>query len=170
MIQTPLKRDLFAGAPWIGMIEKLLAHYHSTFVWYFHPLRALQTESSILGLSSPCQGHLSHLKRPWQLAYSFPIFWPLDPARPPPIKGLKSLFLLKEACALKYHISSQVVNTSECECVTVLKQRITAILTSSVWKANKMAVREEQVWETDIRASVSVLPFINIRLMQVEDF
>ena len=45
---------------------------------------------------------------------------------------------------MDYKISSQVGNINECDCVTVLKQRITAILTSGVWKAKKeMAVREE---------------------------
>ena len=47
------------------------------------------------------------------------------------------LFLLEGVCAVEYNVSSQVVNINERDCVTVLKQRITAILTSSVWKAKK---------------------------------
>ena len=71
---------------------------------------------------------------------------------------------------MEYKISRQVVNVDECDCITVLKQRITVILTSGVWKANKMAVREEQAWETDVRASFSVCLFTDIRLMQFKDF
>ena len=35
---------------------------------------------------------------------------------------------------MEYKILSQVVNINECDRVTVLKQRITAILTSGIWK------------------------------------
>ena len=103
---------------------------------------------------------LSHLEKPSQSAHSILIFWLLDPARPPPIKWLKSLFLLEGVCTAEYKILSQVMNINECDCVTVLKHWITAILTSSVWKANKMAVREQQAWETEERASVSI-PFLH---------
>ena len=46
---------------------------------------------------------------------------------------------------MEYETSSQVADTNECDCVTVLKQRITAILrlTFGIRKANKMAVKKK---------------------------
>ena len=59
-------------------------------------------------------------------------------------------------------ISSQVVNINECDCVTVLQQWITAILTSGDWKANKMAVGEEQAWETEDNVGFNSYDFTNL--------
>ena len=118
--------------------------------------------------SSPCQGHLLQLKRPWQLAHSFLIFWLLDPACPPSVKRLKSLFLPEGESTVEYKLSSQVGNINECDCVSVLNQRFTAILTSSVWKAKgRTGLRDRRQCPVQIPSlykSVHVVQFLDLKI------
>ena len=59
---------------------------------------------------------------------------------------------------MEYKISRRALNINEYDCVAILKEQITAIFTCSVWKSNKVAVREEQAWETEVCAFSFLIP------------